>query len=852
MPEISPVLTSIWSVLVISWEFLLLLAPFLLLGFLVAGLLHVFIPGKSVQRIMGGRGISSAAKSAAAGLALPVCSCGVVPVAIALRDKGASRPAISSFLITTPETGIDSVFVTWALLGPIVTVWRVIASFFSALLTAVFTIAFAGDEDPARKKHGAHKDHHGSEHEHGHSHADDLSDGIEPRVLWQSLKVWLTNGWVRLLHALPFSQWYRQRAVHEKYDAAPMLRETAGNVGFVNICRRIFLHAFRDVTDDVLPALVIGIALGGAIAALAPPNLADFGLGSGMVPYLVMFAIGIPIYMCSSASTPIGAALILKGVAPGAVLVFLLTGPATNIATIMMIRARFGNAFTVTYLAGIIIGAVVAGISLDLAIAVLGIEIVANLAIQDAGVPLWLMWVSTLFLLGIMVWRVRVGAFQRGMAETFTNVHQLLIRFAAANTKGGRIRDIFRFNSRVSYVAFGLLLILYATRGVYTVPPGHAGFTQVFGKVIARNLQPGLHYAPPWPLGQSSVWHVKQPRAIHVGLMSGAALDKTEIVDTGMAAIPIEGSETNVRGFANTVQKGEYLTGDGNLLQILMSVHYEITDPYSYFFLIEQPENQIAHLAEMAARSFTITRALDPILREDREKFSTDVKDLLQALVDQRHIHDAYKSGIVHAHSDKKDKKEHAGEALQAHQSKDSKSHDGEAKSHDDEDGVAAHKEDSAGEDSGPQALIGIRILAVNLIEIYPPPEAMAAFRDVTNAQEDRNTYINRAERVKAETIPRAKGNAAIEVARSKAKADTHFKYASARAQRWIEISRQVNAASNVLYDHLWYESNERALAGREKIILPPGARSGNLTFWRSRDGRKTPEKRHPHEETSP
>ena len=124
-----------------SWDTFLILAPLFLLGLLIAGLMNMLISRNQVQRFMGGEGLRAVSTSAAFGVPLPICSCGVVPVAMALRDKGASRPALLSFLITTPESGADSILVTWGLLGPVMAIYRPFASFLNAIIAGILAIA---------------------------------------------------------------------------------------------------------------------------------------------------------------------------------------------------------------------------------------------------------------------------------------------------------------------------------------------------------------------------------------------------------------------------------------------------------------------------------------------------------------------------------------------------------------------------------------------------------------------------------------------------------------------------------------------------------------------------------------
>ena len=150
------------------WEIFQLLAPYMLIGLLLAGVLHVFIPRHMIQRLMGGKGLLSVITSAAIGIPLPICSCAVVPVSIELHRKGASKPSIMSFLITTPESGTDSIMITWGLLGPFMAIARPIASFFSALLAGFFAVCLLKDND----KNNVGKINGSSCHDHGEESFD--------------------------------------------------------------------------------------------------------------------------------------------------------------------------------------------------------------------------------------------------------------------------------------------------------------------------------------------------------------------------------------------------------------------------------------------------------------------------------------------------------------------------------------------------------------------------------------------------------------------------------------------------------------------------------------------------------
>ncbi|HPD16812.1 MAG TPA: SO_0444 family Cu/Zn efflux transporter [Planctomycetota bacterium] len=280
------------------WANLLEMAPYLLFGFAVAGVLSVLIRPETVERHLGGRGLWPVVKAAAFGVPLPLCSCGVIPVSASLRKHGASRGATTAFLLSTPQTGVDSILVTLSLLGPVFAIFRPIA----ALATGVFggaLVAWLEHERGARMDPDSCQDACGSGEERGN---------------------WL----VRIL-----------------------------SYGFVTLPR------------DIGKSLLVGLALAGVIAVVVPKDLATL-YGSGFVGMVVMMALGIPIYVCATASVPIAAALIAKGVSPGAALAFLITGPATNAATVAVVWKTMGRRTALIYLASVAIAALGCGALLDL------------------------------------------------------------------------------------------------------------------------------------------------------------------------------------------------------------------------------------------------------------------------------------------------------------------------------------------------------------------------------------------------------------------------------------------------------------------------------------------------------
>ena len=274
------------------------MAPYLLLGFGVAGLLHVFIPEHWVYRQLGRRSLWSVVKGALLGAPLPLCSCGVLPVAATLRKSGASPPAVLSFLISTPVTGVDSILATYALLGGFLAVVRPVASVAIALVAG-------------------------------------------------AMMLWVTRA--------------------DEVPAAPLsLPATGVRLSLVGRLLKSVDYAFNELLAGIARSVVLGLAIGAAISLFVPADLVARFTGMTWVTYVGMVLIGTPLYVCATGSIPIAAALLAKGLSPGAALAFLLAGPATNAVAIAVARDLVGKRGLAVYLGTIIFGTIAVGWGTDL------------------------------------------------------------------------------------------------------------------------------------------------------------------------------------------------------------------------------------------------------------------------------------------------------------------------------------------------------------------------------------------------------------------------------------------------------------------------------------------------------
>lgn len=285
------------------------MSPYLLLGFLLAGLMHAFVPGKIYSRYLSRPNWRSVVNAALLGIPLPLCSCGVIPTAMSLRREGASKGATTSFLIATPQTGVDSIIATWSLMGLPFAILRPIAALCTALLGGQL-VNLLDLQDPPKEE--LEEDEHCHD---GHCHC----------------------------------------------DATKAERATSFGGKIVEALH----YAFVDMMADIGKWLVIGLVVAGLITVFVPTSFFEVFAGNSLLSMLLVLCLAVPMYLCATGSIPIAVALMLKGLTPGAGLVMLMAGPASNVASILVIRKVLGPRTQMIYLVSIILGAVAFGLAID-------------------------------------------------------------------------------------------------------------------------------------------------------------------------------------------------------------------------------------------------------------------------------------------------------------------------------------------------------------------------------------------------------------------------------------------------------------------------------------------------------
>jgi len=290
------------------------MAPYILFGLFFAGILHEIIPQDIVSRHLGKDNINSVVKATLFGIPLPVCSCGVVPLAAGIKTSGASKGATLSFLISTPITGVDSIFATYGMFGFIFTIYRVASSVIIAMIAGILTNLF--DKSTLTKA--------------------------------SNFSIQNPNPKPKSFSATSFSATPQTKPIKKKFSLKSALR-----------------YAFVTLLGDIANPLFYGLVIGALISIIIPQNLSDLLMTHAWIAYLLSIIIAVPMYVCATASLPIAASLMLSGVSAGAAFVFLCAGPATNIVTMGVVKKILGTKSLYIYLFSIVVGSLLFGLGLD-------------------------------------------------------------------------------------------------------------------------------------------------------------------------------------------------------------------------------------------------------------------------------------------------------------------------------------------------------------------------------------------------------------------------------------------------------------------------------------------------------
>ena len=562
------------------WVILYESGPYLLVGFFIAGMLKVLIPERLIYRHLGQDNLKSVFWASLFGVPIPLCSCSVIPTAISLKRSGASKGATTSFLISTPETGVDSIGVTWALMDPIMTIVRPV----SALVTAFFSGAVVNkivrkgwDDKPdaadtAKVEAAAcHEDD-----DHGHDHSELGMDAAGDS------------------DAKPC-------CAHEPEEVEP-IKEKFNPVGALTKSTR---YAFGTLMADLTPWFILGFMVAGLITLAVPDDFFGNTLPTGWMSMVAMLFIGVPLYICATASTPVAAALIAKGLDPGAALVLLLAGPATNIATIAVVRGFLGKRILWAYLGSIAIFSLLFGVGLNAFYSWLGTAPETTIQAMDGMEATTFSQLTGLILVALLAYHAN----KLGLLRAW----------------GGKLRRLFLpigldLGAKPMKV-FGVLavILLYVSTAFTSVHVGQTGFLMSFGRLVRTIEEPGLVVHAPFPFaGIETVQHDKLRAQSIVGPAKG---------------LPTDAEANQLR--RTQAAATEVLTQDENLLKCTYFAHYTISDAEQFHFQMEKPGLVVRAFTESALREVVLELTAEAMLIGDRDLVQTRVRDQVQEQLDE-------------------------------------------------------------------------------------------------------------------------------------------------------------------------------------------------------------------------
>lgn len=514
-------------------------ALFILVGFVISGAIHVLLDPGRIVRHLGERSLRSAGLAALLGAPLPLCSCGVLPTAVSLRRRGASREATLSFLVTTPETGIDSLAMTLAYFGPVVTAARLVAAVATGLIASAVSLRHE-EPDPTTAV---------SEVPTAHEHADAKAGPESPPA------------------------------------SASLLERARMRV------RLALRYAFRDLFDELGFWLAFAILLTAVLSAVLPSDFFARLLPSSVLTMTILAVLGVPLYVCASASTPLAALFVAKGASAGAALVFLLVGPATNAATLATIPRLFGARFLRVYLGAIVGVAFVAGLLFDLAFPEAGSSVRIG-APSDGDALLVPKTVAALVLAALIGASLRRTGVRAGISELVGNVRAIVAWVRRLGLRGMVLNP-------VAAAIAGLWVASVLAAGFTRVPPGHRAVVQRFGAVAGVH-EPGLVYTVP-------------------------LVDRVELVRTDEVQGRAIGYTTTAGSLlrAPTPDEALHLTADENVIDLHVEIQYRAVDPVRYALHVERPAQVLSALVRSRLIEAMAVEPIDLVYTNGRADLET-------------------------------------------------------------------------------------------------------------------------------------------------------------------------------------------------------------------------------------
>jgi len=525
---------------------------FILLGFLLAGLLHELVDTARIGRALGGRSLRTILKAAVIGGPLPLCSCGVLPMAVALRKKGASREATVSFLISTPETSEEAILLTWGLLGPVMALVRPVVGVVTAIVAGLVSLV-AGGEDDRRP-----------------TDAEGAPDAA---------------------------------AAGAAGDGCEAPETTAARGGTLRArAARVFRYAFVTMVDELAFWMLLAFLTTGVLAGVLPEDFFLRFLPWPLLTMALMALVGLPMYVCASASTPIAAAMIAKGLDPGSALVFMLTGPATNASTIAVVARMFGRRFVGLYVGSIVGVAIVSGLLLNSVVGAGLVPAPGGPEAESGSVWAVARFLSAFAFLALMAFSFQRRGFRPGWNELKEHARALrdLVREQAPRRLPRRV---------LAGVVATPLLLFWGRTALLVVRPDETGVVRTLGRVTASDLAAGLHLVPPFPFGQAEAIPTARLRSVEIGFRYRAAGSATAPV-TSRVFVPNQSSRVP--------EEAQLLTGDENVIEVTAVVHYRVVDPATFRFGVDRAEPAFRDLARALLVEEVGRTPIDAIYTDER------------------------------------------------------------------------------------------------------------------------------------------------------------------------------------------------------------------------------------------
>jgi uncharacterized membrane protein YraQ (UPF0718 family)/regulator of protease activity HflC (stomatin/prohibitin superfamily) len=588
----------------VAVAFLALLANssgFLLLGLFAAGLVHALAHRfESLQRLIP-RGLKAIALGIIAGFPLPVCSCGVVPIAVALKRRHAHPETVASFVVSTPETSLDAVGLTAALFGLPFALFRVLAGLTAALLAGIFVIATEA-WPPAQERDGGN----------ARDHDLDVIEGHPPPEWWERLVAWIGR---------TAREWLGPSPTPAQTSAPPEARTPTEpeSPSIRRRFRRPIVAAMRvgfvETLDEISWMLLFGFALSAAILVFLPDDFASRIPGGITGQTLFGLAISLPLYVCASSSIPLAAALMTKGLSPVAVMTIFLVGPLTNPATLLLLSRSFGRRFV----AALVLAGFLAAIAFGSIVATLVKAPAGQTPLeigQAASVGGWDIFFTIIFLPIFVLSLARAGLRRgtRDIREAVTSILPADLREAVH----AAVARLWSLKRELGWIALGALTAGWLLSGCAVIPEGTVGFTEVFGKAGERPLPPGLHWTLPGPFGHMRV--VDAGALIHVSVGFRMEPDEQRTANDSAVFTPAadSGWHSIYTSSGSRPEESTYVTGELNLVETKAGIHLLISDPRAFAYQGGDPIETVRSMYQASLRELLASRSIDETLTSAR------------------------------------------------------------------------------------------------------------------------------------------------------------------------------------------------------------------------------------------